>query len=172
MFDFTCGDNIVRWDHYNQEIICDRFPFEEWQKIVDEIDTDDEWQHFLSEYSDFVKCYILKDVDCNDSIGFVYLYKESISKKIVSIHGGGWGKSMRLSILYYRGLILMIRHLLNHNYKVRTSCLIINKRALRFLHSLGFVKYYTSKTHYYMWINEKRLKARKVYKYLYPSSLI
>lgn len=167
MFDFICGDNVVGWSHYNQEIICDRFSFEEWHKIVDDIDTDDKWRHFLSEFDDFVKCYILKEIDCNNSIGFVYLYKESISNKIVSIHGGGWGKSMRLSLLYYRGMILMIKYLLKQSYKVRSSCLITNTRAFRFLHSLGFVKYCTTETHHYMWINEKRLKASRIYEYIY-----
>lgn len=164
MFDATCGDDIIRWDNYNQEIICARFAFKDWQKIVNDINTDEEWQDFLSEYDFFVKCYILKDVESNDSIGFVYLYKDSIPNRIVSIHGGGWDRSMRSSLLYYRGMIILINNLLNNGFKIHTSCLIGNTVAYRFLHSIGFVKYYSSTTHIYMWINEKRLKSTSIYK--------
>lgn len=164
MLDATCKDDVIRWDHYNQEVICNRFSIEEWHKMVGDIDTETEWQHFVSEYSDFVKCYILRKIGCNEAVAFVYLYKESITNKVVSIHGGGWDKSMHLSLLYYRGMIVMIEHLLNNGVKVRTSCSIKNTIAYRFLHSIGFVKYYASNTHIHMWINEKRLKNSLVYK--------
>lgn len=164
MLNFACGDNIIKWDNYNQEITCNKFSFEEWHKIVTDIDTEEDWKSFLVNYSDLVECYILKDVDCNDTIGFVYLYNESIPNRIVSIHGGGWEKSMRFSLLYYRGIIILIENLLNKGIKVRTSCLVDNGRALRFLKSVGFVIYRTSDTYVQMWINEKRLKNSTIYK--------
>lgn len=167
MLNFPCGDDLIRWDSYNNEYVCNRFSIDEWHKMVCDIDTETEWQYFVSEYSDFVKCYILRKIGCNEAIAFVYLYKESITNKVVSIHGGGWGKSVHLSLLFYRGLIVMVDYLLLQGIKVRTSCLVENERAYRFLKSMGFVKYYASDTKIYMWINEKRLKSSSVYKLLY-----
>ena len=54
MYDFTCGDNVIRWDSYNNEFVCNRFSINEWHKMVCDIDTEIEWQTFLSDYSDFV----------------------------------------------------------------------------------------------------------------------
>ena len=60
----------------------------------------------------------------------------------------------------------MIEYLLNQGRKVRTSCFVGNDRALRFLTSIGFVKYHTSDNYHYMWINIKRLQNSKIYKYI------
>ena len=167
LFNAECCDSIVRWDYYNEEDIFEKFSSEEWQMMVRDVYSADEWKKFVIEYSDFVDCYILRIQSNSEEIGFIYLYKESLSGHIVSIHGGGWGKSMHLSRLYYRGMMLMVEHLLNKGLKVHTSCKIENERAYRFLHSMGFVKYCSSDRYHYMWINETRLKNSKIYKYVY-----
>ena len=161
-----CGNGKIRWDYYNGEDICSKFSCREWHLIASDIYTDEEWNSFLSEYNNFVECYILKTTSDNSSIGFVYLYKESQLDKIISIHGGGWSRSMRLSRLYFCGIILMIETLLAKGYKVRTCCDIENNNASHFLRGVGFVKYYTTDTRIYMWINAHRLKNSKIYKYI------
>lgn len=165
MLNFPCGDDVIRWDSYNNEFVCNRFSIDEWHKMVCDIDTEDEWQSFLSDFSEFVKCYILKKNDTNEAIGFVYLYKESPSSKVVSIHGGIWD-SKTSALLAYRAIFVLIEHLFNEGMKVRTSCLIENKPASRFIRGIGFVKYYSSHTHTYMWINQKRLNSNPIYKRL------
>lgn len=165
MLNFPCGDDVIRWDSYNNEFVCNRFSIDEWHKMVCDIDTEDEWQSFLSDFSEFVKCYILKKNDTNEAIGFVYLYKESLSSKVVSIHGGIWD-SKTSSLLAYRAIFVLIEHLFNEGMKVRTSCLIENKPASRFIRGIGFVKYNSSHTHTYMWINQKRLNSNPIYKRL------
>lgn len=165
MLNFPCGDDVIRWDSYNNEFVCNRFSIDEWHKMVCDIDTEDEWQSFLSDFSEFVKCYILKKNDTNEAIGFVYLYKESLSSKVVSIHGGIWD-SKASALLAYRAIFVLIEHLFNEGMKVRTSCLIENKPASRFIRGIGFVKYYSSHTHTYMWINQKRLNSNPIYKRL------
>ena len=69
--------------------------------------------------------------------------------KTVSFHGGGWNKSIYHTLLYYRGAAILIKALLNFCIKVRTSCLISNKTAYRFLKSIGFVNYLNSKNYHY-----------------------
>ena len=133
-------------------------------KMISDIYSDAEWKKFLTEYNDVVKCYILRTNYDDKEIAFVYLYNESGSFDIVSIHGGGWDKSIALSLLYYRGLILMIETLLVKNVKVRTTCTMNNTRAYKFLRSVGFVKYRFVDDVIYMWINEKRLMQSSVYK--------
>lgn len=163
----SCEDCIIRWVDYKQEAICSNFSNNDWQLIASDIHTDEEWRKFVVEYCELIECYILETKNDDKPIAFIYLYKDSISNNVISIHGGGWGKSIHLSILYYRGLIVMIRFLLNKGIKVRTSCQLGNDRALRFLKSIGFVKYESSDTYHYMWINEKRLTNSAIYKRLY-----
>lgn len=165
MLNFPCGDDVIRWDSYNNEFVCNRFSIDEWHKMVCDIDTEDEWQSFLSDFSEFVKCYILKKNDTNEAIGFVYLYKESPSSQVVSIHGGIWD-SKTSALLAYRAIFVLIEQLFREGIKVRTSCLIENKPASRFIRGIGFVKYYSSHTHTYMWINQKHLNSNPIYKRL------
>ncbi len=158
------GDKYVKWIYYTaNEAVCSRFLHSVWYLIAQDINSDKEFAQVLAN-NEYVKCYILVDKCYNNPIAFVYVKRESLQDGIVSIHGGGWNKSMRLSILYYRGITLLIEYLQNRGIKVRTSCLIGNTRALRFLYSIGFVKYRTTDTHIYMWINEKRLKQTSIYK--------
>lgn len=159
-----CCNQILRWDLYDGESLCSRFHVQEWNKMVSDIYSDAEWKKFLTEYNDVVKCYILRTNHDDKEIAFVYLYNESGSFDIVSIHGGGWNKSIGLSILYYRGLILMIETLLKQNVKVRTTCMSSNTRAYNFLRSVGFVKYSSVDDVICMWINEKRLMQSSIYK--------
>ncbi len=161
------SDGVVEWHKYTDgECLCKHFPLAEWHLIVSDVDTDEEWEDILRN-STYVNCYTLKMSKSQETIGFVYTKHEDDYGRIRSVHGGGWGKSTRLSFLYYRGLILMVRTLLQDGIKVRTSCLKGNIRALRFLRSIGFVPYFYTDTYVYMWISEKRLNNSKIYKYLY-----
>ena len=117
---------------------------------------------YLSE-STFVKCYILKLCSNNKSIAFAYTMQEDFKGKIVSIHGGGWENPL----MYYRGYILMIKHLLAKGFKVRTYCQLSNPAAIRFSRSVGFVPYRCSETEVFMWISGKRLQSSKLFKRFY-----
>lgn len=161
------SDGIVEWHKYTGgEHLCKRFPLAEWHLIISDVDTDEKWEDILRS-SSYINCYILKRCKSHETIGFVYTKHEDNNGRIRSVHGGGWGKSMELSLFYYRGLILMINNLLHDGIRVRTSCLRDNTRAFRFLRSIGFVPYFYTDTYVYMWINEKRLNNSIIYKYLY-----
>ena len=162
----SISDSIIKWEVFSNEKLCEHFPLEEWKLMVSDIESDKEWSTFLNDYRDFIKCYVLYIRKTEQKIGFVYLYNESKLFNVVSVHGGGWGKGTKMSLMYYRGLLLMIEYLLNQGRKVRTSCFVGNDRALRFLTSIGFVKYHTSDNSHYMWINIKRLQNSKIYKYI------
>ena len=156
-------DDIVKWVPYTKdEKICERYPLDQWHCAVHDIDSDDEWASFLSE-STIVRCYILKMCSNNQSIAFVYTMQEDFDGKIVSIHGGGWNNPL----MYYRGYILMIKHLLDKGLKVRTYCQLSNPSAIRFSRSVGFVPYRYSSEEVFMWINHKRLTSTKLYKRFY-----
>lgn len=163
--DISIRDKFIKWEPYaGNNQICSRFSLEEWHKMVADIYSDRDWQQFLSEYSLFVKCYIL--YCCNDStpIAFAYVMQEDEKGKIVSFHGGGWDKSIGLTLLYYRGMIRLVESLLDSGLKVRTTCLKDNLTALRFLRSGGFVNYRTGDKYHHFWINKNRLKSSKIYK--------
>lgn len=159
-------DKNIKWESYDaqKERVCSRFESKEWRKIISGIHTDQEWNEFLTRLAGYTHCFVLYPSERNTPIAFILLMQEDEKGKVISIHGGGWDKSVRLSLLYYRGLIVMIEHLLKQGFKVRTSCLIANERAFRFLRSVGFVKYYSTDTKHLMWINAKRLESSSIYK--------
>ena len=165
---FDCiEDSIIRWEPYTKKgKICARFSSEEWCRIAADISSDEEWGDFLMEYPDFVRCYVLERKGDGHPIGFVYVMKEYDDKKIVSIHGGTWESPL----MCYRGYILMIKHLLNQGYKVRTYCQLSNPAAIRFDRSVGFVPYRYTKEEVFMWISSKRLENSKLYKRFYDGN--
>ena len=69
--------------------------------------------------------------------------------------------------MYYRGYVLMLKHLLDQGLKIRTYCQLSNQRAIRFSRSVGFVPYRYTEDEVFMWINDKRLKNSKLYKRFY-----
>ena len=157
-------DHIVRWETYHNSVnICDRFSSEQWIQIAGDIKSDTEWAEFVGRYVNSVQCWVLKNRATNLPIAFVYLFNEEGDWLKVSIHGGGWEQPL----MYYRGYILMLKHLLEKGIKVRTYCNKSNHAAIRFDRSVGFVPYRYSVKDVFMWISEERLKSSKLYKHFY-----
>lgn len=165
------SDNIIEWKSYRAELLCSMFPLQDWLQIVSDIDNDTDWANFLTEYSEFVKCFVLYRRKDNKPIGFAYILQEDEQGNIVSLHGGGWNKSISHSLLYYRGMVRLVEALLNNGVKVRTTCKIWNNRAYRFIKSAGFVNYKDINTYKYFWINKKRLTSSNIYKYILKKKL-
>lgn len=157
------GDSIIKWVPYTKdEKICERYSLADWHKAVHDIDSDKDWADLLDK-SHFVKCYVLKLCSNDESIAFLYTIQEDLSGKIFSVHGGGWEQPL----MYYRGYVLMLKHLLDQGLKIRTYCQLSNPRAIRFSRSVGFVPYRYTEDEVFMWINDKRLKNSKLYKRFY-----
>ena len=163
---FEATDGIVKWKAYSGEKIRNRFSTDKWNNIAADISTNEEWEHFINSYPDFVKSYILEYVATSLDIAFVYLYFEE--PNVVSIHGGGWEKPL----LYYRGYILMLRILTEKGYKVRTYCSLTNSSAIRFSRSVGFIPYRYTGSKILMWLSEKSLKRTILYKRFYTETII
>lgn len=159
----VASDNIIKWVPYSRyEKICSRFSLDDWLSAVHDIDSDKEWADFLED-SFFIKCYVLKLCSNNKSIAFVYTIQEDFAGKILSIHGGGWESPL----MYYRGYILMIKHLLDKGIKVRTYCQLSNPAAIRFDRSVGFIPYRYTEEEVFMWISHKKLENSKLYQRFY-----
>ena len=159
----SIDDGVVKWVPYSRnEVVCERYPFDEWHKAVSDVNSDKEWADLL-EKSNFVKCYILKLCKNDESLAFIYTIQEDFEGTKISIHGGGWDKPL----MYYRGYVLMLKCLLEQGLKIRTYCQLSNPRAIRFSRSVGFVPYRYTEDEVYMWISEKRLKSSKIYMRFY-----
>ena len=164
------SDSVIEWRPYKQgDDIVKRFSDEDWHKIASDVDSEEILQKLLEDHPDRIQGYVLYEVKSNTSIAFVYILKESSADDMVSYHGGGWHKSMHHTILYSRGTIVMVEKLLSKGFKVITYNDIGNKRAFHFMQGVGFVKYYTSDTNNYMFINDDLLKNSKMYEYLYKT---
>ena len=163
---YIIGDSFVVWEPYHKDIhLCDKFSVEQWNQIAGDIKSDAEWVEFVECYVNSVQCWVLKNRATNLPIAFVYLFNEEGYWEKVSIHGGGWESPL----MYYRGYILMLKHLLEKGIKVRTYCNKSNRAAIRFDRSVGFVPYRYTEDEVFMWISEKRLKNSKLYKRFYPN---
>lgn len=157
----TISDEYIRWEPYHKQVpICSQFPLDTWHLIVSDIDSDRQWNEFIDSYLNVVACFLLYCVGDVKPLGFIYIFFEDPEKRIVSLHGGGWEQSIRASMTYYKGMIRLIQTLLKLKIKVRSQCLLINNRANKFLHSIGFVKYHQDAQNIYFYINEKRLQNR------------
>lgn len=157
-------DRFVKWEPYTKaETLCNRFPLEQWEQIAGDIHSDIEWADFVENYSNSIKCWVLKNKETYLSIAFIYIFNEDGEWKTISFHGGGWEKPL----MHYRGCIIMLKHLLERGLKVRTYCKVSNPTAIRFSRSVGFVPYRYSDKEVFMWISIKRLKSSKIYKYFY-----
>lgn len=160
-------DGIIEWKLWTGQInLCEQFPLDIWHNIIFDIDTENDWQQFLKNYSRYVTCFVLYKVSTGQPIAFCYLMQEDERGDVVSYHGGGWIKSISATMMYYRGTIRMIEALLANRIRVRSASLLKNDVAKRFLQSIGFVRYTTTPTRHLYWINEKWLKSTKIYKYL------
>ena len=162
----TIYDDHIRWERYSKEdIIRGKFQQEEWHQIVGDINSEEEWQNFVFKYSNYIKCWVLKNNRTNLPIAFVYIFNEGNNWEKVSIHGGAWGNPLQ----HFRGYILILKQLLEQGLKVRTYCKRSNAAAIRFDRSVGFVPYRYTNDEVYMWITEKSLKGTKLYRRLYPN---
>ena len=160
------GKNVFLVPYTSEVQICKRFSKEDWHKIADDIDNDEELSELFIQYPHLIQGFILNDNIRNQPIGFCYILKERNARNAVSFHGGGWNQSVRMSILYVEGTILLIEYLLKLGYKVRTYCSIDNLRAYKFMHGLGFVCYRKTSKRIYQWINLKRLYRNPIYNIL------
>ena len=161
-------DSIVIWEPYHNGIhLYGRFSVEQWKQIAGDIHSDTEWTDFIKHYVNSVKCWILKVRETGTVIAFIYIFNEDGFWKTISIHGGGWENPL----MYCRGYILLLEHLLNLGLKVRTYCHISNATAIRLDRAIGFVPYLYSDDEVFMWINNKRLKSSKIYKRFYKNKL-
>lgn len=157
------SDGIIKWVLYSkEEIICGRYSLENWHKAVHDIDSDYELADFLNS-TEFVRFYVLKLCQTDESIAFLYTIQEDYNGTTHSVHGGGWENPL----MYYRGYILMLKYLLGKGLKIRTYCQLSNPAAIRFSRSVGFVPYHYSSEEVFMWINHKRLTSTKLYKRFY-----
>lgn len=68
------NDDIIEWKRWTKgDKICEKFPLDEWHKIVFDKNSDDEWEQYLSDYSGYVCCFILYRLSVHEPIAFCYL---------------------------------------------------------------------------------------------------
>lgn len=166
---FSIDDKQIECSPYllNKIPLCSKFSLDDWHKIIADFNTDSELREYLLEYVDYVQCYVFYRKRDHLPIAFVFLFQEDDNGKVISVHGGGWYKTIECTLLYYRCFIYSIQFLLALNMKVRTACLKDNEIAERFIRSVGFVKYKETSNESLFWINESRLHNSRVYKRIF-----
>lgn len=113
-----------------------------------------------------VSCYLLyKGEACTGS--FVCIIEEDADKRILSIHGGGVGRSFDDNLLHFRAYIEIVSVILDEGYTLQTSCSNSNHRAIKFNNGVGFKPILEKNKMLYMQVDSLQLRQSVVYKYLY-----
>lgn len=162
------SDSVIEWKPYkNGDDIVSKFSAEDWHKIASDVDSEEVLQNLFEQHPDKIRGYVLYEVASSTPIAFVYILKEYSKRRTVSYHGGGWNRSPKLALLYYRGCILLIKRILESGIRVHTTTANDNKRAFKFMHSMGFVPFRKTDEKTYQWVSLKRLLNSKIYKRLF-----
>lgn len=133
------GDDAVAFVPYSREVkLLSHFTPDAWSLIVPHIQTEADWQAYLAEYASVCLCLLITSVASQAAVGFLLLSIVSSAPLRIGYHGGGWADSLGGVKLYYRAMSLLLAHLERHGVEVQTSCLRCNRRAYRFITSIGF----------------------------------
>lgn len=153
------GSNNIFWKiSCREDQIATHLTKGQWEAIMGKGFSENHFFHFLDNYPYYIRSYTLKDIN-GQPLAFIYILIDPNYKNVVSVHGGGWSNPK----IHYQGYTIFLEALLSSGLKVRTSCNITNKVAIRFSKSVGFVPYRYTETNVYMWINEKRLKGSAIF---------
>lgn len=136
------------------------FSLTDWSKIFTNLSSYLEINEFLSK--GYGQCFVARNLLDNEDFAFVFIFYEDYKENKIVFHGGGWKKGNTL--LHYTAFVYLLERLFKRGYKIRTSCLKTNKKAFRFLHSVGFVNYYTTENYHYFWLPQKRFMNTEIYK--------
>ncbi len=156
--DFT-RDNVT-WQCVESIKAKKLFSEKDWGKIFPDLSSFNDVDVFLSK--GYGQCMVAYNHTVKTNFAFIFLYCEDEHRKIISFHGGGLLKNN--SMQHYVALVALIDELFASGYKIRTSCLIENVVAFRFLHSVGFMKYRSTLYYSYMWLPYKRFIETPIYK--------
>ncbi len=147
----------VEWKRRSTEDIFNLFEPQEWHKIFADITTREQFEDFLS--SGVGECWVAYDKQKDKAIAFVHLHMAGRGDNVV-VHGGSWTDNPSIN---YISLLCILDSIFSQGFGIRTSCLCENKKAYRFLHSVGFVKYRTADGYHYLWLDENRFRNTVVY---------
>lgn len=152
-------DNI-EWRTVRNIKAEEMFSLTDWSKIFTNLSSYLEINEFLSK--GYGQCFIARNLLDNEDFASVFIFYEDYKENKIVFHGGGWKKSNTL--LHYTAFVYLLERLFKRGYKIRTSCLRSNKKAFRFLHSVGFVNHYTTENYHYFWLPQKRFMKTNIYK--------
>lgn len=133
------SDGVVELRAYDRRLdIVSQFSPYDWHQIAADVDTPQQWESLLENYSQFVHCYVLYRVSDRRPIGFVYLMQEDERGIRLSIHGGGWERKFNPAVLYMRGFRLIVNELRRRKFRILSRCNFANRAAEKFLRGAGF----------------------------------
>ncbi len=79
------------------------------------------------------------EIKNNEKIGFMWIVINHDLNLDITIHGGGWCKSLFSGLYYLDALISLAENLKKHFKVIRTSCKSNNIRARKLIEKSGFV---------------------------------
>ena len=152
--------NTIEWYIVKNIKSENMFSKTDWAKIFGDLHSNLEIDKFISK--SYGQCFIARNLLNNEDFAFVFMYIKDFKKNTIVFHGGGWKNGN--TMLHYTALIYLLDKFFRKGYKIRTSCLLSNKKAFRFIRSVGFVNHYTSENCHYFWLPYKRFINTNIYK--------
>ena len=162
------NDSLLNWRQYKDtDAVVSKFTIYDWHRIASDIDTEEEFATLLHTYPDRIVGLVLCHNVTGECVAFAYLLDEGGPCYAVSLHGGGWGNGLGHSLLFFRGVILLVGNLLEKGCDVITYCSKDNSRAYKFMGAVGFIPYEVKDNRVYMRVNIERLRRCKPYSRFY-----
>lgn len=153
-------NRCIEWRIVRNVSAENMFSETDWAKIFTDASSYLEVNEFLSK--GYGQCFVARNLLNNEDFAFVFIYMRDFKENTIVFHGGGWKNGN--TMLHYTALVYLLDKLFRKGYKIRTSCLLSNKKAFRFIRSVGFVNHYTSENYHYFWLPYKRFINTNIYK--------
>ena len=139
--DFIKNDRVgFRVFDPQKDCIRVNFKREDWDMIFVGVD-DGLLREWAASYNVDRMVLVAVDMNSGKSFGFVCVQESHNKPLCVCFHGGVWACGIKGQLLGYEAAVLIVRFLVGKHMDVFVTCYKINRKANRFLDSLGFVDY-------------------------------
>lgn len=129
------GNMFFRRYNPVKDRVCEKYPNDDWQKILGETTEDDLVD--LNNCSNVV-IYLWCDMITEVPHGMLYLEEDFKNPGYIIFHGGTWNHDFRYYNSIFESLIKLFYFLINLGYGLLTTCSVDNITADKFQKALGF----------------------------------
>lgn len=124
--------------------VVEHMGYDRWKSTIGWAENDEEFASLLEKYRQTMQAVVYTRHDSDEPLAMGLVIVENWSRRIASFHGGGWNTPWD----NYDCAHLLVSAMKIAGWHIMTSVAIDNRRAQRFVTSLGMERYRTVKGRY------------------------